>query len=90
MGVTGGRGPDLGPGEPAGVGDLRGVRGELLVGVGQGMEAEHERAGVRPRLARDVPQFEHSDANFLGDLADHGLLGGLTGLDEAGQAGVAG
>ena len=54
------------------------------------VEAEHQRARVGPRLAGHVPQVGDVDADLLGDLADQGLLGRLAGLDEAGQARVAG
>ena len=46
-------------GEPARVGDLGRIQVDLLVRVGHRVEAQHQRARVRPRLAGHVAQIVH-------------------------------
>ena len=45
---------DLGAGEPRRLGDLAVVERELLLGIADGVEADHQRPRERPRLAAQV------------------------------------
>ncbi len=73
--------------EPAGVGDLVIVDTDLAAGEG-GVEAQHQGVRERPGLAGEITQVLHPDAGLFHDFPVHRLLGGFTGLHEAGQAGI--
>ena len=70
--------------EPAGLGELAVVCDDLAAGPARG-EADHERAGERPRLAAEVAHVVDRDPGLLVDLAGDGLLERLADLDEPGE-----
>ena len=80
---------DLVAREPARLGELLGVDGDLL-GQGLGEKPHHQARRKRPRLRGQVAHAPAADARLLADLAAHGLLRGLARLDEAGEAGEPG
>src|SRR5690606_8957211 len=79
---------DLVATEPAHLDDLRAVRARLVVGDRARLEAEHERARVRPALRADVPHVGDPHAGLLEDLAVDRRLERFTGLHEPGEARV--
>ena len=76
--------PRIRPREPARLGDLVGVDGDLG-GLGLADAAQHEGMRERPRLARVEGHLADLDAGLLQHLAAHGVLDVLAGLDEAGE-----
>src|SRR5690606_22256214 len=77
---------DLGARQPAHLDDLLAVGSGLLID-GHRLEAQHERARVRPRLGGDVVDVAHPHACLFEELSVHGVLEGLACLDEPGEAG---
>src|SRR5699024_2367402 len=71
-------------GEPAQRGDLRLIGGEVAAGS-DCREAEHERAGKRPRLGAQILRIGDFEMSFFPDLADHSVFEGLPRFDESGQ-----
>ena len=65
------------------------VVGPRLAAVGVRLEAEHQRAGERPRLRADELRIARDDPRLLGDLAHDRLLGRLAGRDEPRQHRIA-
>ena len=59
--------------------------GARVAPLGHRAEAEHQRAGERPRLGGDVGDRVERDARLLEHLAPHRLLERLARLDVAGQ-----
>src|SRR5690606_1785168 len=79
------RGGELLAAEPARLGDLLVLEGELAGLRRPGAVAEHERAREGPGLAAHVLDLGDGHAHLLGDLAGDGVLEALAGLDEAGE-----
>lgn len=82
---------DLGDGEPARVLELRVVlEADGLVGRVAHLRdgPDHQVRGVRPRLRRVDDDARQHHAGLLPDLAAHGVLDRLGGLDEPGQGRV--
>ena len=77
--------PDLIAVEPARLGELLGIDGDLL-GQGLGKKPDHQGRRKRPRLRSQVACAPTTDARLLADFSAHGLLRGFAGLDEAGEA----
>src|SRR2546422_85951 len=78
--------PDLIAGEPARLGELLGVDGDLL-GQGLGKKPHHQARRERPRLRGQVAHAPAANARRPAYLTPHGLLRRFTRLDEAGGAG---
>ena len=72
-------------GEPRGLGDLAVVEGEFLIGIADRMEADHQGARERPRLAAEVAHIAHGQPDFLADLPHDTGFERLAGFDESGQ-----
>lgn len=70
--------------EPAGIFDLPIVEDDVAPGI-SGSETDHERMGKGPGLAAKVLDIPDRQADFLSDLAGHGLLQRFARLYKASQ-----
>ncbi|KDA06681.1 hypothetical protein DC31_09385 [Microbacterium sp. CH12i] len=79
---------DLFTSEPANIDDLLAVRtSTTFIGCGR-TEAQHERAGVRPRLRADVADRVQAHSGLFLDLTVHRELQRFASFDESGKARV--
>src|SRR5580698_1852090 len=70
--------------EPARLDDLYPVDANVAAGVVRG-EPDHQRMREGPRLASEIPDASHLDADLLAHLARERIFERLADLDEPGQ-----